>query len=229
MTLLWFNINDIQRREKETMTVFKHLLGLALTGFLLTACSSTTVKESWVKPGYSNKVEDVYLIGIAKEEDYRRLFEEALKRQLSGQGVRSVASHNDLPKNQESNRDNIIKAMTVNGCDAVLLTKMVRKRKEAGTTGSGLQVVQVAPVPLYVAPWYSDWGAYYNQSYSVIDIQPTTPGTVTLTIESVLYDLKTGERVWSAQLETVKERDIKQMIQDYVDAVTRNLKEKGLI
>jgi hypothetical protein len=211
------------------MTVFKHLLGLALTGFLLTACSSTTVKESWVKPGYSNKVEDVYLIGIAKEEDYRRLFEEALKRQLSGQGVRSVASHNDLPKNQESNRDNIIKAMTVNGCDAVLLTKMVRKRKEAGTTGSGLQVVQVAPVPLYVAPWYSDWGAYYNQSYSVIDIQPTTPGTVTLTIESVLYDLKTGERVWSAQLETVKERDIKQMIQDYVDAVTRNLKEKGLI
>jgi hypothetical protein len=229
MTLLWFNINDIQRREKETMTIFKHLLGLALTGFLLTACSSTTVKESWVKPGYSNKVEAVYLIGIAKEEDYRRLFEEALKRQLSGQGVRSVASHNDLPKNQESNRDNIIKAMTVNGCDAVLLTKMVRKRKEAGTTGSGLQVVQVAPVPLYVAPWYSDWGAYYNQSYSVIDIQPTTPGTVTLTIESVLYDLKTGERVWSAQLETVKERDIKQMIQDYVDAVTRNLKEKGLI
>jgi hypothetical protein len=44
-----------------------------------------------------------------------------------------------------------------------------------------------------------------------------------------LYDLKTEERIWSAQLETVKERDIKQMIQDYVEAVTRNLKEKGLI
>jgi hypothetical protein len=211
------------------MTILKRLQGLALTSFLITACSSTTVKESWVKPGYADKVENVYLIGIAKEEDFRRLFEDAFKRQLSGQGIQAIVSHNDLPKNQESNRDNIIKAMTANGCDSVLLTKMIRKRKEAGTTGPGLQVVQVAPVPLYVDPWYSDWGAYYNQSYSVIDIQPTTPGTVTLTIESVLYDLKTEERIWSAQLETVKERDIKHMIQDYVEAVTRNLKEKGLI
>lgn len=205
------------------------LMGLALLGLLTTACSSTTVKNSWVKPGYSDKIENVYLIGIAKEEDYRRIFEETFKRQLSGQGVRAVTSHNDLPKDQENSRENIIKAMSANSCDSVLLTKLVRKRTEAGTKGQGINVVKTTPVPLYYDPWYNSWGSYYNQSYSVVNIQPTTPGTTTLIIESVLYDLKTEERIWAAQLETVEEIDPIKMIRDYVEAVTRNLEGKGLI
>ena len=84
------------------------LMGLALLGLLATACSSTTVKNSWVKPGYSDKIENVYLIGIAKEEYFRRIFEEAFKRQLSEQGVRAVASHKDLKRDQESNKERVM-------------------------------------------------------------------------------------------------------------------------
>ncbi len=211
------------------MTILKRLISLTLLGFLATACSSTTVKDSWVKPGYSNKIESVYLIGIAKEEDYQRIFEETFKRQLSGQGVRAVTSHNDLPRDQENSREAIIKAMTANGCDSVLLTKLARKRTEAGAKEQGMQVVKTSPVPVYYDPWYNSWGSYYSQSYSVINIQPTNPGTVTLVIESVLYDLKTEERIWTAQLEVVQGNDPVKMIRDYVEAVTRNLDAKGLI
>ncbi len=211
------------------MTIVKRLIGLALLGFLATACSSTTVKDSWVKSGYSGKIDNVYLIGIAKEEDYQRIFEESFKRQLSGQGVRAVTSHNDLPRGQENSREDIVRAMNANGCDSVLLTKVVRKRTEAGTKGQEIQIVRATPVPLYYDPWYNNWGSYYNQSYSVVNIQPTTPDTTTLTIESVLYDLKTEERIWTAQLETVEEIDVMKMIHDYVEAVTRNLKGRGLI
>jgi len=217
--------------EKATMTFLKRLTLLALVGLLTTACSSTTVKNSWVKPGYSDKVENVYLVGIAKEEDFRRLFEEAFKRKLTGQGVRAIPSHKDLAKSQESNRESIIREMEANGCDSVLLTKMIRKRKDKGTSGKGIQVVQVVPVaaPVYVDPWYNSWGSYYYQGTGVKDVQPTTPGTTTLIIESVLYDLKTGERIWAAQLETVEEIDPIKMIRGYVEAVTRNLARKGLI
>ena len=217
--------------EKATMTFLKRLTLLALVGLLMSACSSTTVKNSWVKPGYADKVENVYLVGIAKEEDFRRLFEEAFKRKLTGQGVRAIPSHNDLAKSHESNRESIIREMEANGCDSVLLTKMIRKRKDKGTSGKGIQVVQVVPVaaPVYVDPWYNSWGSYYYQGTGVEEVQPTSPGTTTLTIESVLYDLKTQERIWSAQLETVKEIDVIKMIEDHVDAVVRNLKQKGLI
>ncbi len=211
------------------MTILKRLMGLALLGLLATACSSTTVKNSWVKPGFSGKTDNVYLIAIAKEEDYQRIFEESLKRQLSGQGVRAVTSHNDLPRGQESSREDIIRAMTANGCDSVLLTKVVRKRTKAGIKGQEIQVVKTNPVPLYYDPWYNNWGSYYNQSYSVVNIQPKTPDTTTLSLESVLYDLKSEERIWTAQLETVEGIDVIEMIHDYVEAVTRNLEGKGLI
>ena len=211
------------------MTMLKCVLGMTLIGFLATACAGTTVKESWVKPGYSGKIENVYLIGIAKKDEFRMLFEEAFKRQLSEQGVRAVTSHDTLAKDQEDNRKKIIQAMTAHGCDSVLLTKLVSKRKEEGTTGPDIKVVQVTPVPLYQAPWYSTWGDYYYQSYGVVNIQPTTPGDVIFTLESVMYDLKTEERIWTAQLETVEEIDIKKMIDNYVRAVIRNLDEKGLI
>ena len=211
------------------MAILKRLTSLALLTIFATACSSTTVKNSWVKSGYAEKIENVYLIGIAKEEDYRRIFEETFKRKLSEQGVQAVTSHNDLPRDQENKREDIIKAMATNGCDSVLLTKLIRKRTEAGTKGQGIQVVKTTPTPLYYDPWYNSWGSYYNQSYSVVNIQPTTPGTTTLIVESVLYDLKTEERIWAAQLETVEGLDPIKMIRDYVEAVTRNLKGKGLI
>lgn len=211
------------------MTILKRLMGLMLIGFLTTACSSTTVKNSWVKPGYSEKLDNVYLIGISKEEDYQRIFEENFKQQLSRQGVRAVTSHKELPRDRKNNRENIIQAMTANNCDAVLLTKLIRKRIEPGTKGQEIKVIKATPIPVYYDPWYNSWGTYYDQSYSVVNIQPTTPDTSILTIESVLYDLTTEEKIWAAQLEITKEIDVIKMIHDYVEAVTRNLKGKGLI
>jgi len=211
------------------MTILKRLMGLALLGFLATACSSTTVKDSWVKPGYSGKIESVYLVGIAKEKDYQRIFEETFKRQLSGQGVRAVTSHNDLPRDQEISRENILQAMAANNCDSVLLAKLVRKRINAGPKVQEMNVAVTTSAPFYWDPWYNSWGGYYNQSYSVINLQPETRDTTTLTIEAVLYDLSTEERVWTSQLETVKELNVMKMIRDYVEAVTRDLKGKDLI
>lgn len=211
------------------MTILRSLMILALTGSLVTACSNTTLINSWTKPDYTSKVENVYLIGIAKESEFRRLFEEDFKRKLSERGVQAVASYNDLPGNQQADRDSIIKAMTTHGCDSILLTRLIRRRTDEGTKGDEIKVVRTSPVPLYIDPWYRNWGGYYNQSYSVTTIQPTTPDTVTLTIESVLYDLKTEERIWSAQLETVKEIDFLKMIRNHTEAVTRNLRKNGLI
>ena len=58
---------------------------------------------------------------------------------------------------------------------------------------------------------------------------PTTTQFVILTVESVLYDLKTEEMIWSAQLETVVEGNIEKMMQDYAKVVTKDLKDNNLI
>jgi hypothetical protein len=60
-------------------------------------------------------------------------------------------------------------------------------------------------------------------------VEPSVTSFVALTVESVLYDLRSEELIWSAQLETDLEGNIEKMIQKYVDEVAKDLKKKGFI
>ena len=42
---------------------------------LLAGCSSTTLNASWKNPEYSQHIETVYIVGVAKQDIHRRLFE----------------------------------------------------------------------------------------------------------------------------------------------------------
>ncbi len=50
-----------------------------------------------------------------------------------------------------------------------------------------------------------------------------------LTLESNLYESASGELIWSAQLETVLEGTMQDLIHDFIEVVTRTLHEKGVI
>ena len=76
---------------------------------------------------------------------------------------------------------------------------------------------------------YGGWDSYYTRRYDVVYQPATTTEFVILTVESVLYDLKTEEMIWLAQLETVLEGNIEKMMQDYAEIVVEDLKEKKLI
>lgn len=58
---------------------------------------------------------------------------------------------------------------------------------------------------------------------------PASADIVTLTLESVLYDLQTEDLIWSAQLEMYLEKNFENMMRVFVDEVARDLKGKGLI
>ena len=221
------------------MSNLTRTMGLMLVAFLVTACSSSYMEGSWSDPGYKGQIKNVYIVGIAKNELNRRIYEDAFGRNLSSKGVKAVSSYKSLPKDQETNRDVIRQAMTDNGCDSILLTKLIGQRSETVTN------------PGYVTGGYSSnyrgrggyggrgsyggrggyggWGNYYGRGYDVTYMPSTTTDFVILTIESVLYDLKTEEMIWSAQLETVVEGNIDKMVQAFADRVTKDLKEKGLI
>ncbi len=205
-------------------------LGLILIVVIVVACSSTTMDGSWSDPSYKGQIKNVYVLGIAKNEMNRRIFEDTFGRNLESQGVKTVSSYQSLPKDQETNKDVIQQAMITNGCDSVLMTQLTGQRTETVTS------------PGYATGRYSSaygdrgayrdrrgWGNYYGRSYDVTYMPPTTTNFVVLTIESVLYDLKTEDMIWSAQLETVVEGYIEKMVQDFAEIVIKDLKEKSLI
>lgn len=221
------------------------LLGLMLMLVLVSACSGSTMRGSWSSPDHIGKIENVYLVGITQNELVRRIFEDSFDSHLTNYGVAAVSSYKDLPANEELNREEIVKAMTDNGCDSVLFTNVVSQRSEIFTNPG--YVVGYASGPYYGGrrgaydrrpsidrrpdgySRYNNWSSYYNRRYDVVYQPPTSTEFTILTVESVLYDMQTGEMIWLAQLETIDEINIENMVRDYVEVVTKDLKEKGLL
>jgi hypothetical protein len=206
-----------------------------LIGLLAVACSSTTMSGSWSDTGYKGQIKNVFIIGVAKDELNRRIFEDTFSNKLGPQGVKTVSSYRSFSASEKVDRETIVEAMTANGCDSVLLTKLIGQRTET-VTNPGYASGYSSRYGGYGRGGYGrggygrgGWGSYYNRSYDVVYQPATTTEFVILTVESVLYDLKTEEMIWSAQLETVLEGNLEKMMQDYVEIVTKDLKEKNLI
>ena len=81
------------------------LLVLITAGMLLGACSSTTITGSWKNPDFTGTVEKVYIVGIAKQETTRRIFEDGFSQQLARLGATGIPSYGDLKINQETSED----------------------------------------------------------------------------------------------------------------------------
>jgi hypothetical protein len=217
------------------MKSFARFLGLVLVGSFLWACSSTSMSGSWSSADYKGQVKNVYVIGLSKKETNRRIFEDTFSRQLANNGVTGISSYKDLPSTEGTNNDLIRERMISNGADSVLLTRLIDQRTETVTNPG--RVSGYSSGPYYGGRrgsagrprHYNSWGSYSNRSYDVTYQPATTTEFVVLTVESVLYDLKTEQMIWSAQLETVVEGNLEEMIQGFVESVTKDMKDQGLI
>ena len=216
------------------MTLIMRVLALMFAGFTMVACSSTDMTGSWSSSDFKGPIEKVYIVGIAKSEMNRRIFEDAFSNQFFSQGVSSEASYRDITTSKEANKEIIAKKMAERGCDSVLLTRLVGQRKE--TVVNAGRVSGYSSGPYYGGPGvyahpihYHRWGHYYGRAHDVVYEPTTATETVILTVESVMYDLRTEQLIWSAQFETVVEGSIDKMIENYVKEVTKDLKGKGVI
>ena len=215
------------------MSNLTRTMGLMLVALLVAASSSTTMSGSWSDPAFTKKAKNVYIIGISKDETRRRIFEDTFGRQLASQGIKTFSSYKDLPNNQEADREVIIQRMTAEGCDSVILTKLIDTRKETVTTPGRVSGYSSGPYrrggSYGGGGRYNNWGSYYGSRTDITFQPPTSTEFVIATVESVMYDLESEEMIWSGQLETVIEGNFEKMVQDFVDTVSKDLAEKGII
>lgn len=216
------------------MALIARILGLMFIGLTMVACSGPELTGSWKSSDFKGPIKKVYIVGIAKSEMNRRVFEDSFSNHLFSMGVSTEASYRDISTSQEVNKEILAKKMAEKGCDSVLLTRLIGQRKE--TVVNPGQVYGYHPGPFYggygsyARPgYYNSWGNYYGQRYDVIYEPATTTEFVVLTVESVMYDLRTEQLIWSAQFEMVLEGGLDKMVQNYVNAAAKDLKEKGLI
>jgi hypothetical protein len=206
-----------------------------IAAVFLIGCSSTTLTGSWKSPDFQGQISKVYLVGISKSETNRHMYESQFSEELKTYGVTGIPSYKDIPDAQNASKATIEEQMKKSGADSMLITRLVGTRIEEVMVPGRLSGYQSGPgrgyVPLYTpAPHYRYWGGYYDRCcVDLIYEPPMIARYEVVTIEANLYEAKSGELIWSAQLETIIESDLQKLVSDFVQTVARDLHEQRLI
>ncbi len=211
-----------------TLTRFFFRLTLAASCALaLFACSiNSEVTNSYVDPEFNKLgVHGVLVAAVAKEPAHRIEFEDAFTKALVRRGVDAVASHTLVPQHKPA-AEEIIAAAGKAGLDTILVTRYVgEKVDEVFHPGA----VYYAVTPAYDPGYYGNFGGYYGRAVEVAYQQPVWTANVSHAMISDLYVAKTQARVWQAVSETIESSSNSQVMNDAIDALIGNLKEKGLL
>jgi hypothetical protein len=202
-------------------TVVAGLCLLALAGCGI----NSEITNSYVDPEFRKlDLHGVLVVAVTREPEIRVEFEDGFTRALKRRGVDAVASHSLVPG--QASAEDIIAAADKARLDTILVTRYVGERT-AEVYHPGAVYYQVTPA--YDPGYYGNFGGFYGRATEVAYQQPVWTENVSHAMISDLYVAATQDRLWQAVSETIEARGSSQVIDDAIDALIGNLKEKGLL
>jgi hypothetical protein len=182
-----------------------HMPSLALAALVLWLCScaSSSIKQTWKSPAYQGgPVQKVAVLAVADRGDVRVGLENRFVHELRRGGQEAVAT-GDLVGLSEitADKDAAAARMRDAGADAVLVVRLVDQATYSH---------QTVAVPAFYSPGVSGY-----DSYSWYDCFSFGTGMAVVRsssnryyyLDSSLFDLKTGRRLWSSLTRTVLAED----------------------
>ncbi|MBT8128204.1 MAG: hypothetical protein KJP15_12025 [Gammaproteobacteria bacterium] len=201
---------------------FHHIIALAVFLPFLSSCTNTKITSVWMDSEKAGTAfNDILIIGIADEEHNRRLFEEQFTNQLKAAGIESEVSYTLLPQGTDINRDTVSTAIEGKSIDAVIVTHLIAVEEET-----------VYRPGMDYQPAYGYYDGLYSY-YPHVNTYVHQPGYYTthevVRLETNLYEVATEELVWSAQSSSFAPESAKEVIDELVKLVIKDLQQKGLI
>ena len=163
-------------------------------------------KDENYRGGYVKKV---FVIGAARQEKVRVVFENEFVNQLKAHGTDAVASDTVIRFEKMMDKELVASKIKESGCDSVLITRVLYV-----TTAD-----QYKPMPK------PNWNEFYSESYGYSQAPAgprTTMGKFDARLEMKLFDTKSEQPVWSASAQMLVEDDPRDEIKLFV----RTLMEK---
>ncbi len=202
---------------------YPSLLILLLLPVLCTGCGpKTRLVQSWSDPGRpAPRIDHILVIGISRNENSIRLWENVFVDAFSGLGIRAEAGHRVIGTLPEPDHQALAAAARKSGATAILITRVVDVDSET-TTHHGM--VHFEPRAIY-----RRMDGYYGTAYRAVHMPPVEVTRTRVSLESNLYAVATGRLLWSARAEA---RDPRLLRSDYEQAVSllvHDLQGAGLL
>src|SRR5210317_1818584 len=190
--------------------------------FLLTSCASSKITGEWKDPELGQKkFTSVLVIGVAKQPDRRKFYEDEFAKQLKRQGVMAIASHTIIPRDKMQDKDAIARSIEGLQVDGVIITRLQGIKEQR----------QVSHGSSYRVPYgyYNRMDDYYSNSFSTAPSVSYAETHEYLQLESNLYDAETEKLAYSITTDTFVRQKFQSRISAYIETVVRQLKSNNLL
>ena len=190
--------------------------------FLLNSCGSSKITGQWKDPELGiKKYSHILVIGVAKQPDRRKFYEDEFAKQLNRQGVMALASHTIIPRDKMLDKDTIVKSIQGLQVDGVIITRLQGIKEQR----------QVSHGSSYRVPYgyYNRMDDYYSNSFSTAPSVSYAETHEYLQLESNLYDAETEKLAYSITTDTFVRQKFQSRITAYIETIVRQLKSNNLL
>ena len=215
--------------RKNTIACLCLAAGTALI-MLASSCASTTVKSSWKSADY--KGEPPKKVAVVADDE-RKLVRMALENRFVNQlavanqpAFGTAASFADLEAARK-NKEATVAKLRAAGADAILITRLVSKSDYQAKAQQRFTGHYVA---VTVTPGSDGWDTDIG-SFDTYQSAPRSDDRSYLLLDTSLFDLNTGQRIWGCITETtVRQTDDRLEIADeFVGKVVEVMRQDGMI
>jgi hypothetical protein len=202
------------------LITIKWFIYAVFSGVLIIACAGpgTKLTHIWVDEAHrGNPVSDILVIGLTYKdnEEVRRSFEDSFVRHLRATGIEAISSVDaiSIPANMKLEKEEILKAVNKYNNDAVIITHLVDKEAKE----------------VYNAPSHEGYFGYYGWAYGYSHSASYSRTRTSVRLATNLYDVKTEKLIWSGKSKTLNPDSTKQMIDDVIKVVIKDLQKNNLL
>jgi len=213
--MVWYRSRVIARaRLGWTVVAFALLVG--------SACKKdptpTTVASTWRNPEQATApFSKIFVVGVGRNDDNRRLYEDNMVRALERKGATAQASWTLFPKREDLDRAKMLVEVRKQQFDAVLVARLRSVEQEKKF---------VPAQPLTSSDLYMSG---YDPEYAVNSAPAHFEDTTTYQVQTALYSVRDETIAWVAWSDTVDPESPEDVIRSVSKRIAQAMKDEGLI
>ncbi len=205
------------------------IVSAVLTSIILSGCYSTSIEASWrAEAAQPRNYKKLLVIGMSTNVAARATVEDEMVYFMRLKGINAVSASSILPPDRSivsAPHDVQQKKLIEDGFDGVLAISLVEKKE-------GTKYVQgtntYAPTSYY-GGYYGSFYSYYPYMYSNVYQPGYYVNSETIVLQTGLFDVQSGDLLWSAQSETTDPGSLDNFANSYARSMVTHLLKRKII
>jgi len=201
------------------------LVSIFMLSLLLSGCAGgNKMLASWKDASYTGPVKGkVLVVGVARNDTHRRIFEDSLVANLQAEGVDAVSSYTVDDDGVEPTKAAVTAVVKQSGASTVLVTHVIGSDEKS-------QYFPAVGATL-IDPGYYGGGlySYYPRVYNYVYMPAQTFSKEIVTLETGLYDTGSGQLIWIGRSDAVNPEMTRKYYTGLTKLFVKDLRKNNLI